>query len=90
MNNQIEKVGSEKKKRKYPCPSCKGKGRFLEDMVDVWPVYLDCTNCDGQGMIEIGGEIHLRNKAFRLGEKHLEEDKDYDYQEIINIGKKYL
>lgn len=80
----------EKGKKYYPCPACKGQGRFLEEYIDVWPRYLTCNNCEGEGLIEIGGEIHLRNKALKLGLKHLEEGREYEYYEIINIGKKYL
>lgn len=83
-------IKKKEKKRYYPCRACKGKGRFLEDVIDVWPVYLDCGNCEGEGMIEVGGRIHIKNKTFRLGLAHLTENKDYSYDEIMNIGRKYL
>ena len=87
-----------KKKRYFPCQICKGKGNFGDgDFVDVGigtPMQVSahntCGNCDGQGMIEIGGDIHLRNKAISCGLKHLTENKDYSWDEIMEIGRKYL
>lgn len=86
-------LAREKKKRYFPCQICKGSG-IIEygEKVDGQQVSpdLDCGNCDGLGMIEIGGEIHLRNKAISLGLKHLTEDREYTWDELLEIGRKYL
>lgn len=80
----------EAKKRYFPCQYCKSQGRFLEEYIEGYPRYVDCGNCEGRGLIEIGGEIHLRNKAFKYGLKHLTKNKNYSWEEILEIGRKYL
>lgn len=83
----------EAKKRYFPCQYCKGSGIGEEGESDGWQQIspdTPCGNCDGQGMIEIGGEIHLRNKAISLGLKHLTEDREYSWDELLEIGRKYL
>ena len=81
----------EAKKRYFPCQICKGQGGWKEVICDdgTGP-YDECGNCEGKGLIEIGGEIHLRNKAFKFGLKHITENRSYSWDEIVEIGRKYL
>lgn len=55
-------------KRYYPCPYCKGDPIEYE-YVDGQEVALlsACNYCEEQGMIEIGGEVHMRHKRERVG-----------------------
>ncbi len=57
------------KPKAFPCPYCKGKGSWVEQVLDYGqgPRY-DCGVCEGQGMIEIGGAIHQKIKEFRAAE----------------------
>lgn len=54
------------KPRKFPCPYCKGKGSWVEAVYyNQGPTY-ECGGCNGEGMIEIDGEIHQKIKASKL------------------------
>jgi hypothetical protein len=49
--------------RSFPCPYCKGQGEWVEAVLDdgSGPT-VSCGACNGQGMIEIGSELHQRLK----------------------------
>jgi hypothetical protein len=53
--------------RKFPCPYCKGSGGELDVILDdgTGPWY-DCGVCNGDGMIVIGGPVHLRMKELQI------------------------
>jgi hypothetical protein len=89
----------EKKVKKFPCKYCKGtgiieNGEFNDDGLQISP-NIECSNCDGEGMIEIGGNVHLRIKAFNIGCDILwalgrNKGKAFTYNHIVRIGKKAL
>lgn len=95
-------MSKENKKRYFPCPVCKGQGDFGDgDFVDVGigvpmqvSAHNECGYCEGEAMIEIGGAIHIRNKAIKAGMKYLEkeseEGKEYSWEEIEAIGRDIL
>jgi hypothetical protein len=33
----------------FPCPFCKGKGDFLEDVIDHYELRTECGACEGSG-----------------------------------------
>lgn len=87
-----------KSKRKFPCPYCKGKGSWIEpvlyDGIGGGPLET-CNQCDGEGMILIGGKKHTEIRAFNIGCDVLwfggkNKDKTFSYRYITNIGKKAL
>ena len=80
-------------KRVFPCPVCKGKGGGTEVVIEETgegPHYL-CGYCNGEGMIEIGGKTHTRIKresiAISAIEKFAQDDEEYSYGQIVDIGK---
>lgn len=48
-----------KKPKSFPCPYCKGQGKWVEPVLDngEGPTY-HCGFCKGDGMIEIDGPLH--------------------------------
>ena len=77
-----------KKKRYFPCQYCKGDGGWCDDQDDLGYCinWLDCWNCDGKGMIEIGGKIQWRNKALKAGMKLIKDGEEVSYEEILSRG----
>ena len=49
--------------KKFPCPYCKGAGTWVEPVLNYGegPEYT-CGFCEGEAMIEIGGEKHRQIK----------------------------
>lgn len=52
--------------KSFPCPYCKGEGSWIEPVTDEGqgPLY-ECGVCDGNGMIEIDGQHHMRIKQIK-------------------------
>ena len=77
------------KKRYFPCQYCKGAGGYCDDYDEYGRcmIPLGCSNCDDKGMIEIGGKIHLRNKALKKGMELMSEDREYSYKELLRMGQ---
>ena len=72
MNNSPPKL------KCFPCPYCKGQGGEKEVICDDGSgPYYECGYCEGEGMIVIGGEIHLRRKK---------EKKEYEDEFDVSMG----
>ena len=79
-------------KRYFPCWVCKANGTLWDD-VDDWGYRIgevECGYCEGEGMIEINGEVHTRRKIEKAGLALINEDREYSWEEIKDMGKKAL
>ena len=85
--------------KKYPCQYCKGRGisergEFV-DMQQVSPD-IECGNCEGKGLIEIGGKRHKEIVAERIAMqiisfKRWENYPDgVPYDELMKLGMEAL
>lgn len=81
------------KKKYFPCGVCKGKGTWIEVVIEETgqgPLE-SCFYCDGEGVIEINGPIHKRIRAEKIAMEILKYDtREFSYEEIIEIGNKAL
>lgn len=57
--------------KKFPCPYCKGKGNWIEVVIEETHQgpYCECGVCEGDGMIPIGGRIHQMIKEWMFYDK---------------------
>lgn len=57
--------------RKFPCPYCKGKGNWIEVVIEETREgpFCECGVCEGEGMIPIGGRIHQMIKEWMFYDK---------------------
>ena len=83
-------------KKSFPCWVCKGKGSWVEVVIEETgqgPTEY-CFYCDGKGMIEIGGAVHRRITALALAEKIIRfvqpEQKEWTHEEILNLGNRAI
>jgi len=80
----------------FPCWVCKGQGGEKQQICDDGSgPYDECGYCEGKGLIEVGGKVHKRIRAFDIGIKILSFYKPYpedgwSYEEILSIGMKAL
>ena len=60
----------EKVTKHFPCPVCKATGMTeapeYEDGFQITPG-IDCYYCEGEGSIEIGSELHIKNNEMKMG-----------------------
>lgn len=80
----------------FPCPVCKGRGswpgEYEHDSVDgvSFSVQIspdeECGYCNGDGMIEIGGEIHQRIKMWKLKNLMYDMFMKHDDTEYLSGG----
>lgn len=82
--------------KRFPCWVCKGKGTWVEVVLEETgqgPTE-SCAYCEGEGTIEIGGAVHQRIKAEKIGIEILRFRKPskevWSYEEILEVGNKAL
>lgn len=85
----------ETQKRYFPCWVCKGKGTWIEPVTDEgYGPTESCGYCDGEGMIEIGGERHKEIAAERVALMILkyrpDAKEEWTYQELQDFGKRAI
>ena len=82
--------------KKFPCWVCKGAGGERDVVIPETGQgpYYECQYCEGEGMIEVGGEIHRKRKAEALGMEIVsfagEKEREYTWDELREIGTKAL
>ena len=80
------------KKRYFPCPICKAEGGWCDDYDDLGHciIPIECGWCEGEGMVEINGEVHMKRKIEKAGMAQMNEDREYSWEEIYEMGRKAL
>lgn len=69
----------------FPCGMCKGRGKWVEPVLDDGTGPMEyCGYCEGNGLIEIGGEIHKKRKAERIA------DLTWEIKEAYTELKKHI
>lgn len=82
-------------RKTFPCWVCGAKGTWVEPVTDEGQGPTEsCGYCEGEGMIEIGGEIHRRIVAEKIAMQIIKfkkpQKEEWTYQELQEIGNKAL
>ena len=85
----------EKKTKQFPCWVCKGKGTWIEQVLDDGSGPTEsCCYCEGEGLIEIGGKRHREIRAEKIALDIISFVKpfkeEWTYQELQELGNKAL
>ena len=91
----VQKKAEGEKKKFFPCWVCEGQGGWKEEILDDGSgPYDECGYCEGNGLIEIGGELHRKHKAEQIALMIIDfvkpEQQEWSSDELHEIGYKAL